>query len=271
MVRRGLDPAATTTAVVDSLWVRAFRVQCFRNSPCGKQLPTPPREGMLGASMASKLLPPTAACLLPLLASACVGSRKAIEPTLQLRSEHGMELGVSTDYGIVFLGNATDAGPLEITAWFGDGPSIETTAVEPIGHGLYTAETEIVLPSVAIAFSVPETGSLVEVRGRRGWDVWSQMLPIAEHPQVDGLLLAFPGDLPEEGPRIDQVGAGVYVQGANKTLRLLGLVSGVLVLETDQGQSRFLTVVGPDQLWRLVAHHRAEPLQKRWVYREDIL
>jgi hypothetical protein len=221
--------------------------------------------------MASKFLQPTAACLLALLAAACVGSRTAIEPTLQLRSEHGMELGVSTDYGIVFLGNATDAGALEITAWFGDGPSIETTAVEPIGHGLYTAETEIVLPSVAIAFSVPEVGSLVEVRGRRGWDVWSQMLPIAEHPQVDGLLLAFPGDLPEDGPKIDQVGAGVYVQGANKTLRLLGLVSGILVLETDQGRTRYLTVVGPDQLWRLVAHHRAEPLQKRWVYREDIL
>ena len=221
--------------------------------------------------MASNFLRATTVCLLPLLTAACVGSRRAIDPTLQLRSEHGMELGVSTDYGIVFLGNATDAGPVEITAWFGDGPSIETTVVEPIGHGLYTAETEIVLPSVALAFSVPETGTAVEVRGRRGWQTWSLELAIAEHPQVEGLLLEFPGDLPEDGPKIDQVGAGVYVQGRNETMRLLGLVSGILVLETEYGSSRYLTVVGPDQLWRLVAHYRAEPLQKRWVYREDIL
>jgi hypothetical protein len=32
-----------------------------------------------------------------------------------------------------------------------------------------------------------------------------------------------------------------------------------------------LTVIGPEQLWRLVTHRRDHTRRKPWVYREDIL
>ena len=71
----------------------------------------------------------------PLLGSSCSGTRNLVDPVVQIHTPGGNELGVTTDYGIVFLGRTASAGDIEITAWFGDGPSIEPSSVEPIGGG----------------------------------------------------------------------------------------------------------------------------------------
>jgi len=135
------------------------------------------------------------------LATSCVGSRTLTDPTLEIRTPHGSELGVSTDYGVIFLGRTAQSGSVEITAWFGDGPSIESSVIEPIGGGLYTAETEI-----------------------------------SEEAKI-----------------------------------LLGLVSGKITLKNKDGERSYLTVVGPEDLWRLVVHRRDFLQRRRWVYRQDIL
>ena len=91
---------------------------------------------------------------LPLVTS-CVGTRTIQEPTLALKTSGGRELGVSTDYGIVFLGRTAQSGRVEIESRFGDGPNLEPAVIEPVGAGLYTAETEIRLPQVPLAFVEP--------------------------------------------------------------------------------------------------------------------
>ena len=96
-----------------------------------------------------------------LVATGCRGVRTAADPTLEVRSIGGQELAVSTDHGIVFLGRTARSGRVEITAWFGDGPSIEASVVEPLGGGLYTAVTEIRLPSVPLSFVTPRPGQEV--------------------------------------------------------------------------------------------------------------
>ena len=100
-----------------------------------------------------------------LLCSACQGVRTLSDPTLVIETSGGRELGVSTDYGIVFLGRTARSGPAEITAWFGDGPNIEKTVIEPVGNGLYTAETEIRLPQVEMSFDDPAPGRELVVVG----------------------------------------------------------------------------------------------------------
>jgi hypothetical protein len=88
---------------------------------------------------------------------------------------------------------------------------------------------------------------------------------------VLGILLPIPSEL-EDAP--DQIGAGVYVvpEGADEnSKRLLGLVSGRITLKSKSGQHAFLTVVGPEDLWRLVVHRRDLLQRRRWVYRQDIL
>jgi len=208
------------------------------------------------------------ALALPLVS--CIGTRRLSDPTVEVRSPAGKELGVSTNYGLVFLGRSGRSGEVEITAWFGDGPSIEASVVEPLGGGLYTAETEIKLPRVPLSFQSPEPGQSLIVVGRNGESTWEESVRVARDSRVEGLLLEWKGrfiDAPE------QVGAGLYVEDADSgRRRLVGLVTGTLELFDSAGQrQRYLTAVGPEELWRLVAYRREHQRRPRWVYRDDIL
>ena len=50
------------------------------------------------------------------------------------------------------------------------------------------------------------------------------------------------------------------------------MVSGELELvRADGSTARYVTVVGPEDLWRLVTFRRELERKRRWVYREDIL
>jgi hypothetical protein len=215
-----------------------------------------------------------ALALLAPLAAACHGTRLLVDPTVIVAGERAAELGVATDYGVVFLGREVRAGEVEVTAWFGDGPSVEPAVVEPVGAGVYTAATEIRLPSVPLSFRTPAPGSEVVVRGRYGSDVWEERVRVAADPRVQGLLLELPERL-RDAP--DQVGAGVFVEPERgrdyereRQRRVIGLVSGRLLIEGEGGTKEYLTVVGPTTLWRLAAHRRDRDAPT-WIYRPDVL
>jgi hypothetical protein len=205
------------------------------------------------------------------LCSSCAGTRFLADPVLEVRSDGGRELGVATSDGVVFLGRTARSGEVEITAWFGDGPNTEVAVVEPLGGGLFTAETEIRLPSVPIAFETPRAGVEVLVQGRSGNSRWEESARVDTDPRVEGFLLPWMERF-EGKPEL--VGAGVFVMDpANPRLtRLVGLVSGRLDLTDAAGEtSSYLAVVGPSELWRLVTSRREHSKKRKWVYREDIL
>ena len=214
----------------------------------------------------TRLLP---LALLLALAS-CTGTRRLVDPIIEVTGPGGAELGVSTEYGIVFLGNRTRAGDIDVTAFFGDGPSIESTVAEPVGGGLYTAELDIRLPWVPLTFRSPRPGERVKLMGRwHGGRAWSTEVRVASDPRVDGLLLGIPREL-ANAP--DQIGTGVFIVGEEEhELALVGLVSGRIAIGSGDDRRQYLTVVGPDDLWRLVSYRRTDPRDRRWVYREDIL
>jgi len=187
-----------------------------------------------------------------------------------LETEGGLELGVSTEYGVVFLGRTARSGDARVTAWFGDGPSIESTIIEPVGGGLYTAEIEIRLPSVPLRFEEPIPGQRLYVIGMRRNRMWIEQVTIRSDPRVDGILIGAPDML----NYADQIGAGLYWMPEEDDLlhmQLVGLVSGRVRLERHGQVREYLTVVGPTTLWRLVAHRRNQLERKRWIYRDDIL
>ena len=202
--------------------------------------------------------------------SACTGTRLLSHPTIVVHGPGGHELGASTDYGIVFLGRTARSGEIEVTCWFGDGPNIERTVVEPVGGGLYTADTEIRLPSVPIDFEDPQPGETLLLITRVGGDFWEEDVVVRRNSAVDGILLTVDDDFVFV---TNQVGAGIYrvPNGDRLRMRLVGLVSGSLRLETEAGIQDYMTVVGPRDLWRLIARSRSPHEQKRWVYRDDIL
>lgn len=211
------------------------------------------------------------ALLFALLTSGCAGMRTLSDPTLLVETSGGRELGVATDYGIVFLGRTARAGPVRITAWFGDGPSLEKTVIEPIGPELCTAASPIRMPDVTMEFRDPEPGETLHVFGRDAKGGWNAPVTVESDPRVLGLITTIPEQL-RNAP--DQIGAGVYVYpagGDERTKKLVGLVAGTIRLRTTDGEREFLAIVGPQDLWRLVANRHDAGGRRAWIYRDDIL
>lgn len=211
------------------------------------------------------------AALILCLCTSCAGTRFLADPVLEVRSDQGLELGVATSSGVVFLGRTARSGEVEITAWFGDGPSTEVAVVEPLGGGLFTAETEILLPNVPISFDTPKPGETVTIFGRSGNVRWEEPATVQSDPRVEGFLLPW---ISRFDGHPELVGAGVFVvdEHDERLKRLVGLVSGRLDLSAADGRSTtYLAVIGPSELWRLVTAKRDNSKKRRWVYRADIL
>ena len=210
------------------------------------------------------------AALLAVLAAAagCQGVRTIVDPTVVIETRGGRELGVSTEYGLAFLGRTAQSGPASLTVWFGDGPQTEWTAVEPIGGGLFTAQTEIRFPEAVMCFEEPKPGDEVLLVGRRRGERWEKAVQVRRDPRVEGLLLPVVSEItdsPEQG------GAGVFVVKEDvPNPELVGLVSGVVTLTENGRTDRYLAVVGMRDLWRLVAHSRDLERRRPLPSREDV-
>ena len=203
------------------------------------------------------------------LFGACQSLGPVQDPTLVIEGNSGSELGVNTDYGILFLGRHSRAGKIGLTAWFGDGPSLESTIVEPVGGGIYTAETEIRLPSVPLTFVTPKEGETVLISGRRGRQRWVKEARVAKDRRVIAGILLEVGSARELTE--NQVGAPVLIRLEDGKWYCVGVVSGKISLSSPAGEIEYLTVLGPENTWRLVAHRRDINRRHRWVYREDVL
>lgn len=206
------------------------------------------------------------------LAAACrsynPGFEARMNPSVVLDTGAGGELGVSTDYGVVFLGRGQQSGEVDFTAWFQDGPTLETGIIEPLGPDLFLTRAEIELPSTPVTFQVPRPGTRVLVSGRRGGKVFKLDAEIASDPSIEGLLLKSSAAL--ERLKAEHMGAGVYLK-LEQDWKLLGLLSGRIELSAEAGTRSYHTVVGPASLWRLAAAARDLDQPKQLPKRGDIL
>lgn len=207
---------------------------------------------------------------LALLVGACrtpsTTSRYTYDPVVVVHAPEGDELGVSTDYGVVFLGRRVQSGRVEFTAWFGDGPAREEGLIERLEDGLYLTRSEIELPSVALCLDPPAAGTEVLVRGRRERTPFEFKATIASDARITGVLLTPTPEL--DALTDDDLGAGVFLVRDGRARQLVGLLSGQV--ELGDGH-RYVTAVGPEQLWRIAVQHRDHDRPRRTVYREDVL
>lgn len=215
------------------------------------------------------------ASLALLTLAACTGTKTLADPTVVVRSAGGTELGVATEYGVIFLGATRPAGSIELESWFGDGPNIEPTVAEPVAGDLYVAETEIRLATVPMTFIDPAPGDLVVVRGRGVAGPWQVETPVRAVEGVEGILIDLLPELSGQGQGQDQgqdqTGAGVFVRDGEEGLRLLGMVSGIVEIPDGPGAGTYAAVLGPRDLWRVVVHRKDQGRRRPWVYREDTM
>lgn len=224
----------------------------------------PPRRGSARPPLLSRFF-----LCAPFLFGACISPTATPDATVVLEGSGGRELGVATDYGIVFLGRSQTSGRIDYTLWYGDGPARESGIVEPLGGGLWVTESEILSPTSPLTFRTPERGEEVTVVTRSGNTTTRTSAFVARHRQVTGLLLELNSSLRALGN--DEVGAGVYLE-TDFGLALVGLVAGRIRLPGSDGEEReFMSVVGPRELWRLPARERHHSERPPRIHREDIL
>ncbi len=206
--------------------------------------------------------------LLTLALPACRSFEDLADPTVVVETRAGSELGVSTEYGVVFLGSTADSGEATVIAWFGDGPSIEPALIEPLGPNLYVLNTEIRLPTAQLSYADPAHGTPVVVRGRSSAGAWVETTRVVRDDRIDGFLLE---PIARLSGATDQTGAGVFLPGGTGDSELIGLVSGRLRFEDSGDPTEYLAVVGPTSLWRLVTYRRDVQEERPPVLRPDVL
>jgi hypothetical protein len=207
---------------------------------------------------------------LALATLACRASRPAHDPTVRLHTGGTGELGVSTTYGVVFLGRGQQSGRVEFTTWFGDGPNLESGEIESLDAVLFATHSEVRIPTVPIRWSTPAPGTRVLVRGRRPSSApFSFEAVVADDPRVESLCLRSSSDVERLSAR--EIGAGVYVEDRSGRLALVGLVTGELELAGPDGARRLVTAAGPRELARLASHARELPRPAWPAPREDVL
>jgi len=190
----------------------------------------------------------------------------AIDAVVVVHGENADELGVSTDYGVLFLGRTAQSGRVEFTAYFGDGPSREEGVIESLGGGVYATEAEILLPSAQLCFTPPPPGSEVVVRGRKQGVPYEILARLDADARLTGILLEPNAEL--DALDDSALGAGIFLVDSIREARLLGLLSGRMELSDGK---RYFTALGPEDFWRLVVQRRNSERPRRAVYREDIL
>ncbi len=205
---------------------------------------------------------------LVLLAS-CRTPTHTRDATVRILTPDLPELGVATDYGIVFLGRGQQSGNVQFDVWFGKDANREIGVVESVGGDLYATEAEIRIPRVPVTFVVPPVDTEVLILSRATDGRRRNKAVICSHPSVTGLLLRMTPGSPTFEPT--QIGAGVYVERRGRPY-FLGLVSGCVSLQGADGSlEEYIAVVGPTETWRVVTHGRNRSREQHWVYREDIL
>ncbi|MBI3819996.1 MAG: hypothetical protein HY286_14970 [Planctomycetes bacterium] len=206
--------------------------------------------------------------LIPALALSLLGASCASTPWprggVMVQTEHGVEQGVSTPYGVLFLGKTASAGPCEIVTFFGDGPSIESGRIRNISDQLYQVEVDLRIPTSEVSFTYPSEGDDLILGVSDGSSTQFYNTRIVNDATVRGTAVEMPGGLTMPAA----AGAPLFRREDGR-YRVVGLVSGVARYETANGKREVLTYLGPRDLVPAAMFDRERQRPRPQVHRED--
>ncbi|HLU37902.1 MAG TPA: hypothetical protein VK081_00860 [Planctomycetota bacterium] len=180
--------------------------------------------------------------LAPLAASACtawffsgVHYPANDRPVMRLETRGGVEMGVGTQAGVLFLGRTAQQGPCRIHYWLGPTPLVEDGTVEPWGGVFFRAAMDLNHQYAPfLDRDLRDDDELFALL----YDGTEVSLQRAQGPGVAGDVVHWPGrDLP--------AGTGVFVRDPEDGgLRLVGMIAGRI----DAGDARYLVHTGTTAL-----------------------
>lgn len=184
-------------------------------------------------------------------------------PVALVETTGGIELGATTEFGVLTLGRSAVEGPCRVHYFLGPTPLVEDGALEPAG-GLFTrAEIDLKTQAVRALDHSPSQGAeLLVMWTPDGTAVRSVAVRLAHDAGVEGDVLADPGvDLPP--------GATVLWRDVDDTLQFAGLVAGKATLE-DAGSARhYYVFAGVDRVREMLAVPVQQAVDYAPKYRTD--
>ena len=140
-------------------------------------------------------------------------------PVARIETRGGVELGATTEYGVLFLGRTATEGPCRIHYFLGPTPVVEDGTVESTGSSYYRAEMDLKNQSIRVLEREVEPGDSLVAMYMAGFDVQTVDVSLSQDPEVDGYVLSWPGaSLP--------AGAAILLRTPEDDYRFVGLVSG---------------------------------------------
>ncbi|MBK8976589.1 MAG: hypothetical protein IPM29_11790 [Planctomycetes bacterium] len=188
-------------------------------------------------------------------------------PAVRIETRGGVEYGVPTELGVLFLGRTAQDGPCRVHYFLGPDGNVDDGTIERAGGILYRANVDLAQQRVPL-WSAPLStdDELVAVRYGDG-DVDRIDVRLAQSDAAAGDLLAPPGArLP--------VGTGIFVvppdDAPDQRLQLAGLVAGEATLQRPDGRSeRYVVFAGIARLAELLVEPARAVPTTRIRYRPD--
>lgn len=182
-------------------------------------------------------------------------------PTVLITTTEGVEQGVLTTEGVLFLGRTSQEGPAKVLYYLGPSPLIEAGEIQPMGGPFLEVDLEVNVPWVPISFEAIRSGEglklfVIEKGHPKSYDVLA-----STNKAFEGTLVTWPAGFE---PSSDTVGCGVYRE-TPKGLTLVGLVKATAVLERGDSTDRYLILAGLPE-FRLALLQPTPAVEKEKIY-----
>lgn len=173
-------------------------------------------------------------------------------PVALVETTGGVELGATTEFGILTLGRTATEGPCRVRYFLGPTPLVEDGALAATGSMFTRADIDLKTMAVRGLDHAPDPADeLLVMWTPDGATTESVPVRLARAAGVQGDVLEHPGrDLPP--------GATVLLPTRDDGLLFVGLVAGKATVDGDGGARDYYVFAGVDRIRELLAVPRGE-------------
>lgn len=185
-------------------------------------------------------------------------------PVVRIETRGGVEYGVATSEGLLFLGRTAASGPCRVHYFLGKTPVVEDGTIVPFGGIFVRADVDLKQQRAELLTRDPRPDEALFAIVHGETDVQTLPVTIARGEGLEGDLLEWPGGrLP--------AGTGIFTRddGKEEHWRLVGLVSGEATLEKDGNARRLIVFAGVDRIREALASPRPWPEPMTVKHRMD--
>ncbi|HZN40655.1 MAG TPA: hypothetical protein VFD82_17760 [Planctomycetota bacterium] len=209
-----------------------------------------------------------AALLLPVLPGCSVWFFSAepkvdrTRPVALVETTGGIELGATTEFGVLTLGRSAASGPCRVHYFLGPTPLVEDGELKATGSLFTRAEIDLKTQALrALDRGPAPERELLVMWTPDGVSTRSYAVQLAREPGVEGDVLVDPGvELP--------AGATVMQRNTEHELQFAGLIAGKVTLGSGAARSYYV-FAGVDRMREMLAVPQQYPVDLVPKYRLD--